>query len=733
MIISLDTETSGVDFVHGAMPYLVTTCADDGEIRFWEWPVYPLTRKPDVPSSDIQDIVELIEAADLVYLQNSKFDARALLAIGIQLPWPKVRDTLIMGHLLASNMPHDLTWMVMQYLGADIEPLELEIKEVTKACRAIAKRDYPEWLLADEGAPGMPSVKNSSKRDEDKPWKNDMWLPRALVAQWDIEGKPIDDDRWLTACSKYANGDSEHTLYLGLEMERLIRERGYWKQYEERLHLPRIACEMECYGVTAIGTYTDKTIQDYSEYVAEAGDALVVIAQEYGHQLELADGASINDNMRDFFYGSIKQECPHCNYEKRVKHWNGDVLDEYEVCPKCLNRKRGPMTHQLITTQRSNLGLSVIGNKKSGNASLDKEAMQEYLVTLDGSGYDFIKLLMGKRKRDTDLTYMEAYRRFWVQSAVKDYYRIHPSLNPCATNHLRWASNSPNLQNVGKQEDDCEDCDGEGCPWCNNTGKSRLSIRNCFGPLPDREWWSMDYQNIELRIPAYESGEAAMIELFEKSNDPPYFGSYHLLNASIIYPQEFWPLAEKKGAFKDRYKSTLYQYDKNGGFALQYGCGERKADKTFRVKGAYRLLKEKLPKIAALSDKYVQMAERQGYVTTLGGYPILASRTDDGRVLTTTPFNYHVSGSACEAKNRGLVRCSDQLAAWQQEGFDGHIALEIHDEILFDFPRGKTPDENNWRALELKRLMELSGNDIGIPCPVSVEYHDTSWAKGVAI
>ncbi len=742
MIISLDTECTGLDFVHGAMPFLVTTCDDEGVIHFWEWDVDPLTRKPNVPDSDVADITELIDAAELIYLQNAKFDCRALLTIGIELPWHKVRDTLAMGHLLASNHPHDLTSMCLMYLGADIEPFELSIKKVTRECRDIVKRDYPNWKIAKEGAEDMPSVKGSSKRDEDKPWKNDMWLPRCLVQQWDIEGHPIDDDKWLTACSKYANADSEHTLPLGLEMERIIRERGLWKIYEHRLNLPRIACEMECYGVTAIGDYTATTISDYEQYVAEAGAELKTIANGYGHALELAEGAAINDNMRDLFYGSIIQSCPRCTYVKRIKHWNGEAVNG-AVCPKCEKRKRRPAHSQLITVERKNMALPVVYGKKSGNAALDKDAMQEYLDTLDGTPRDFIKLLTDKRRHDTDLTYMQAYRRFWVKTLHEDYYRIHASLNPFATDHLRWASNSPNLQNVGKQEDECEECDGDGCAWCNYSGYSRISVRNCFGPLPDREWYSMDFSNIELRIPAYESGERAMIELFEKPNDAPYFGSYHLLNASIIYPDEFWPIADKKGEFKRKYRSTLYTYDKNGGFAIQYGCGERKADATFRRKGAFRRLKEKLPKVAALNQKYITDAERTGWIETLPnrnvdptrGYPILASRTDDGRVLTTTPFNYHTSGTACDCKNTALIRCSAQLKDWRRDGFDGHIALEIHDEIIFDFPRGTHKDSNLGRATELKRLMEQSGDDLipRIPTPVSMSYHDKSWAKEVAL
>lgn len=733
MIISLDTEATGLDLVHGARPFLVTTCAEDGTIRFWEWPVDPRTRWPEIPHEDLADITELIYAADLIYLQNAKFDIRALLTIGIDLPWPKVRDTLVMGHLLASNHRHDLTWMCIEYLGTDIEPHELHVKEVTQACRAIAKRDYPSWKLADEGVPGMPSVKASSKRDEDKPWKNDMWLPRALanelVTNGHLHEQELDQD-WMTACSKYANADSEHTLYLGLEMERLIRERGYWAIYEHRLQLPRVACEMECYGVTAIGTYTEATIQEHGQHVAEIEDTLVAIASEYGHKLELANGASINDNMRDFFYGAIQQSCPRCSYTKRVKHWKGESPNG-EVCPKCAkpSRKRAGMSHQLVVTKRDNLALSVIsvpygGGKKAVEASLDKEAMAEYLATTDGTAHEFLSLLLDKRAYDTSQTYKEAYRRFWVLVPEHPgYYRIHASLNPCATDHLRWGSNSPNLQNV--------------------SGDSKeISNRACFGPLPGREWWSMDFKSIERRIPAYESGEPKMLEVFEKPDQPPYWGNLYCLTASVLYPDEYHPRAEVEGAFKHECPK-LYKQSKFFDLAKQYGCGKRKADMLARRNGAFELVDQNFPKLAALQLHYLRLAEKSGYVETLPdrtvdptrGYPILASRTEDGRVLSTTPFNYHTSGTACWCKNTALVRCSDQCAEWRGDGFDAHVILEIHDQIIFDFPRGAIPEENLPRAMVLKGLMEQSGEDLipRIPTPVSLSYHDESWAKEVPI
>jgi DNA polymerase I-like protein with 3'-5' exonuclease and polymerase domains len=710
------------------MPFLVTTCDNDGVVRFWEWDVDPLTRKPQIPDGDIEDIIELIDAADLIYLHNSKFDARALATIGVQLPWPKVRDTLIASHLLASNHPHNLTWCCQEYLGVDIEPFELKVKEVTQACRAIVKRDYPNWNIADEGKPGMPSVKASTKRDEDKPWKNDMWLPRALAKQHHGERDNYPDE-WLTACSEYANADSEHTLPLGLEMERLILKSGYWKVYEHRLHMPRVDCEMESYGITARGDYTTNTIRGYEEHVAESEAELKSIAAGFGHRLELADGAGLNDNMRDFFYGSVQHRCPRCNFIKRVKHWNGEVPTE-SICPKCSNSRKTPVRVTMQIYSRSNLQLPVIKAKDSGNATLNGDAMKEYLQTLDdGPALDFITLLSDKRAYDTALTYMNSYRRYWIPvEGHPGYYRIHCSINPCGTDHLRQASNSPNMQNV--------------------SGESKeISNRGVFGPLPDREWYKMDYKSIEARIPAYESGEPSLVEVFDKPDEPPYWGNIYNLVAYILYPEEYGRnivsrVNNHENEFKKEYPK-LYKRAKFFVLARQYGAGKRKGDLLAGFSGASDMVESGLPLLAALQAKYLRGAESMGYVETLPdrsvdperGYPILASRTNDGRVLSTSPFNYHISGTACWAKNTALIRCSDQCTKWREEGFDAHVVLEVHDELLFDFPRGNSIDTNKDKAMLLKHLMEQSGEDLipRVPTPVSVDYCKESWAEGITI
>jgi hypothetical protein len=42
-MISLDSEDTGLDLKHGAKPYLVTICDEEGQNTWWEWDVNPQT------------------------------------------------------------------------------------------------------------------------------------------------------------------------------------------------------------------------------------------------------------------------------------------------------------------------------------------------------------------------------------------------------------------------------------------------------------------------------------------------------------------------------------------------------------------------------------------------------------------------------------------------------------------------------------------------------------------
>lgn len=703
-MISLDTETTGLDLKHGAKPFLVTICNEkDGGNVWWEWNVDPLTRQPRVPTEDLKEIQDVIDDADSIVLQNATFDVEALQTVfkgKLRWDWSKVYCTLIAGHLLASNQPHDLTSMALIYLGVNVKPYDDALKEAVQQARSIAKQEYPEWRIAAKGLPEMPSA-------EEKVWKFDSWLPRAVAKHKNCPTtftSSIGSARiWWDVCNVYANSDSEVTLALFKKQRELLKKRKLWKIYLERLKVLPVAYAMKQRGITLNRERLETLRVDYAEESSKASRVCISIAKSLGSKLQLPKAGN-NKSLTEFVFGPL-----------------------------------GLVSHK--------------SSKKTGKPSMDKYVLEEWLLSLAPSGKPraFIRNLKSYRKRKTALGYLESYQKFWlpyywappIRPGVnpKDWRVLYPSLNPTGSDTLRWSTERPNSQQVSKQEE--------------------TNLRYCFGPAPGREWWSLDAKNIELRIPAYEAGETEMISLFEKPNEPPYFGSYHLLVFDVLHPEKF----AKHGAdCKKVYESTWYQWTKNGNFAVQYGAVEASgtADRAYHVPGAQKRVQQRFTKIKKLNERMIAFAQKHGYVETMPdktvdpkrGYPLLCSRTSYNRVLPTVPLNYRVQGTAMWWMQKGMVRCHNMLEQWNRaersrkklaENIVGSMAslgyymvMQVHDELVFDFPKGqdsgkKMRAENLSYIRKIQKLMEQGGDDIGVPTPVSVTYHSETWSEGVSV
>lgn len=701
-MIALDTETTGRDLHHGCKPFFCTICDSKDKQTYFEWNVNPLTRDVEVPPNDLHEIRRLIDNADSIVGQNIKFDVHALSAIGItDWPWEKTEDTLIAAHLLASNQKHDLTNLAMDYLSHDIKPYEAALEKAVKKCRGIARSKYKTWRIAKEDLPEMPSIKGTGgKKGVDG---SGIWRADYwLPRAIATTEKLLSTHEWFTVLRDYSNVDSAITKSLWPVMEDEIRKRGLWEIYRERMKVVPIAYRMEHRPTAPYGVSINK-------------NRLEELKVQYVAASEKAAATCVDIAWKY----SHELQLPKSGNNKSLSTFVFDVL------------KLPPQGY----------------GAKSGAPSLDKESLLYWSLSLPpGDQLDFVKSLTEKRNKDTSIAFLRGYERFMLPLG-NEWYVLHPSLNITGSDTLRWSSSNPNSQNFKKGDV------GEG-----------TSLRYCLGPLPGREWWSLDAQNIELRIPAYESGEQSLIELYERPNDPPYYGSNHLLNFSVVYPDVWEEALDKVGYEKvgphcksrEGHKDSYYQWCKNGDFAIQYGAGETKADATFRRRGAYRKLKERFAKLEALNQKYVYNANRYGYVETIPdsavnphrGYPLLCSRIN-GRVKPTLPFNYHVQSTAMWWTMVAMIECEKQLAIWRIQGFDAWIVLQVHDELVFDMPAVGDPrndydktrkdktklfrTSNLWRIRALQRIMEGVGDRIGIPTPTGCEYHSHNWGEGVTL
>ncbi len=750
-MLSFDTETTGLSTQYGCKPFFVSVCYEDGTQQWWEWEVDGVTRQPIIPLGDLKEIADVlgvvkkwgewpdpeIQERHKVVGQNIGFDVKAMSTLGSLFqskdwPWKMTHDTLIASHILASNQPHNLTALAMQYLGIDILPLEKALEVAVKKARTLCKNQFPDWRIAKEGVKEIPSAKG-----QEKLWQNDYWLPRACMLGWQrlVEKDQIGYRRsaqeqldeyhsWWTVLSEYSNADSAITLALWKMMKEELIRKGYWEIYLHKMHICPAIVKMEQGGFSL---RKDKLREMQTLFSCESESArgtCTGIARSYGYNLSLPKSGN-NDSLIDFCFGSPQ-------------------LD-----------KNGKKIRQLRCPNPTSLMLPVVARTDTGGPSLDsKRAIPAWQSMLPehSKHLTFVNALAASRKFDTALGFMEAYERFMlpIEGISQDtnnplWYRVFPSINQTGTDTTRMSSSNPNGQQISKQENECIKCHGEGCIWCSGSGKSLLSLRRMFGPAPGREMYSLDYENIELRIPAYKSKQKELINLFEHPDDPPYFGSNHLLYAHILHTEMFEACEGSDGKidgriFKKKYVSTWYQWTKNGDFAVQYQAGSETADRAYHLPGARDKIKQKLVALDALNTEMCNFANRHGYILTEQGYPLLCTRMESGKILNTVPLSYYVQGTAGGCLNAAIVRvdeffeeCNRQEHREPLEGY--RIALPVHDEIVCDFPLDSvaTHERNVEKAKEVRRLMSLSGDDIKVPLSVSCNWHPECWAEGETV
>ena len=749
-MISLDTETTGFDFHHGAKPYLVTTCDEEGNQEFWEWDVDPLTREPLINLPDLCEIEEKVNSADALVLQNAKFDVKALDSIWQynQWDWSKTVDTLLAGHLLASNQPHDLTSMAMVYLGVNVAPFEDAIKEATKKARRMCQSknsSYPDWAIAKVGRSDMPSAKGTI-------WKMDMWLPRAIAkakkyptGECRVVNKRKEPfDVYIGRGSKWGNPfrideDGNRKEVIEKYRKRLLKSPLLRNLHE--LDGKTLGCFCKpgaCHGDVLVEEIAKRAHPWWtvcSEY-ANSDSAVTLLlyrAQEallkerghwkiYQHQLKMLpipyemekQGITLNGKCLEELLSKYKRES---EASGKVCYSIAKKLGQFLELPKSGSNK------SLLSFVFSEDGLElepIKKSKKTGVPSLDKDVKEEYASSLlEGSdGGRFMSALLDKGQRDTAIQYMESYKSFWLPlGKSSNWRRLYPSLNPTGTATLRWSCKNPNEQNISKKEG--------------------FNLRYAFGPAPGRDWFAIDYNNLELRLAAYQAGETEMIRLFEQPDAAPFFGSYHLLVCSILHPQK-WKRCTKEGvSFKDKYKQE-YSWTKNGNFAVQYGAIERfgTADRAYHIKGAQAQIADRFLRIAALNQKWIEHAEEFGYVETMPdstvdpdqGYPLLAGRTAWGQLRETTPLNYNIQGTACWVMVRAMIEVREYLKTLK----DHHMVMNVHDEVVLDFPK-KPKRFSIPRLRKIRGIMEAVGEGISVPLTCEIIHHPKTWSEGVTV
>jgi DNA polymerase-1 len=264
--------------------------------------------------------------------------------------------------------------------------------------------------------------------------------------------------------------------------------------------------------------------------------------------------------------------------------------------------------------------------------------------------------------------------------------RLRTVFNQTSTATGRLSSTNPNLQNV---------------PVRTELGRQ---IRRAFvAPATDRVLLAADYSQIELRIMAHLSGDAAMRDAFERGDD------IHDVTARGIFAV----------AAADAVTSNQRRIAKSVNFGLLYGMSDfglaqRLEIERAEAKAMTEAYFARFPSVREWIERNLDFGREHGYVETILGrrryMPDLrtrnyAMRSAAEREATNAPMQ----GSAADLMKLAMVRIDAALG----ESGDAAMLLQIHDELIFEVTRDRIASV----AALVKREMETA---IALSVPLEV-------------
>ncbi len=299
------------------------------------------------------------------------------------------------------------------------------------------------------------------------------------------------------------------------------------------------------------------------------------------------------------------------------------------------------------------LELPVIKRTKTG-PSTDVFVLEE----LAAQGHPLPKLLIEYRQLDKlQSTYVDALPRL----VHPETGRLHTSFNQTVASTGRLSSSDPNLQNI---------------PIRTELG---AELRRGFIPAEGFRFVSADYSQIELRILAHYSEDPSFLEAFRSGED------IHRQTASLVFGV---PRAEVTREMRDRAKTVNFAviygigpYSLAGRLGIAVGEAKEFIDAYFR----------RFPGIRRYLDEQVELARSQGYVETLTGrrryIPEISSRNFNVRSFgERAATNAPIQGSSADIIKIAMIRIHHDLA---ERGAAVRMLLQVHDELLFETPRGE--------------------------------------------
>lgn len=330
-------------------------------------------------------------------------------------------------------------------------------------------------------------------------------------------------------------------------------------------------------------------------------------------------------------------------------------------------------------------------SEKTGNPSVNKDQIALFTASED-------PMVAGVAKFITDVRAAEKMSNTYFKNFLEmnNDGVVHPSVKTMGARTGRMSVTDPALQTIPKDD--------------------KFGVRGAFIPRnPGDVLISCDYSQVEMRLLAHFSGDAALQAAFKEADATG--GDFFVSIGRQIYND---PNFSKKDKRRGLMKNVMY--------GAAYGSGIQKmadaagvpfeqmkqvSDDIFKT---YPGIKAFMSETEALGNQREE-AEGTGYIVTGTGRRIPA---DKGKMYTLT--NYTLQGTAAELMKKAIVRLD-------AAGYGPYMQMAIHDEMIFSMPEDMVE-----RALpEIEELMSYCNGEFGVDLPAEPEIiGKKSWGEKYA-
>ena len=316
-----------------------------------------------------------------------------------------------------------------------------------------------------------------------------------------------------------------------------------------------------------------------------------------------------------------------------------------------------------------------LGLKNGKKTKTGYSTSAEVLEKLTNAHPIIPKILEYRQLTKLNSTYAEGLAGY-----IRPDGRIHGKFHQTVTVTGRISSADPNLQNI---------------PTRMPLGRE---IRKVFIPEEGSVFVDADYSQIELRVLAHMSGDAALIAAYQADED------IHSITASQVFDV---PL--------DQVDSTLRRKAKAVNFGIVYGIssfglGQDLDISRKEAEGYIQKYFETYGKVKEFLDRTVEDAKKNGYTVTMFGrrrpIPELASSNFMTRSFgERAAMNAPVQGTAADIIKIAMVRVNRRL---KEEHLQSKLVLQIHDELIIETKKEELETVQKLLVEEMMHAAELS-------------------------